>query len=86
MDKRATVAFWAMVAVVVGVGLIVHYAQPWGGLLVGAGIAGWIALLGTQFPQWDLHDAVAENPPIELVTFMKTSTDETVLWVMDHDA
>ncbi len=86
MDRRATVAFLAMVAVVVGIGLIVRYAQPWGGLLVGVGIAGWVALLGTQFPEGEFHEMVDETPPIELVEFLNAKTEESVLWVMDHEA
>ena len=86
MDQRAMVALFGTLAVAVGIGLVAKYSQPWGGLLVAGGIGGWIALLGSRLPRWEVHDGFQESPPAELVTFMTSPNNESVLYVIDREA
>ena len=78
MDGRAMVAIVATVVLVVGIGAVVKYGQPWGGLLAGLGIAGWVGLIGTRVPTWELHDGADAHEPIELGDFLKENAEDLV--------
>lgn len=84
MDLRALVGYLGLVAIAGGIVLVAHYAEAWGGLVVAGGVGGWVALLGSRYPHWELHDGVHESPPTELVTFMSSGVG-SVLHVVDYE-